>query len=107
MLGAFAAQLTAAVRNAALARDAAAADGARRGERPAHRDPARPCPHDLRTPLGVDQGGREPPPATTSQWTADERAEFLATIEEETDRLTELVGNLLDMSRIQAGGAAV
>ena len=31
-----------------------------------------------------------------------ETAEFLATVEDETDRLTNLVDNLLDMSRIQA-----
>ena len=36
-------------------------------------------------------------------WTAEETAEFLATIEEETDRLTSLVANLLDASRIQTG----
>ena len=38
-------------------------------------------------------------------WTEEETDEFLAAIEEEADRLSELVGNLLDMSRIQDGGA--
>ena len=33
--------------------------------------------------------------------------EFQATIEEETDRLTDLVGNLLDMSRLQASALVV
>ena len=37
------------------------------------------------------------------RWSPEEAAEFLRTINEETDRLTTLVGNLLDMSRIQAG----
>jgi two-component system sensor histidine kinase KdpD len=35
-------------------------------------------------------------------FTPDERAELLATIEDYTDRLSVLVGNLLDMSRISA-----
>ena len=37
------------------------------------------------------------------RWSPEETAEFLAAIEEETDRLTDLVGNLLDASRIQTG----
>jgi two-component system sensor histidine kinase KdpD len=40
---------------------------------------------------------------TEVQWSPTETAEFLHTNDEETDRLTTLVGNLLDMSRIQAG----
>jgi two-component system sensor histidine kinase KdpD len=36
-------------------------------------------------------------------WSPSATAEFLAAIEEETDRLTTLVGNLLDMSRVQTG----
>ena len=58
--------------------------------------------HDLRTPLAsikasissLRQDDIDWPPATTE--------EFKATIESETDRLTALVGNLLDMSRLQA-----
>jgi two-component system, OmpR family, sensor histidine kinase KdpD len=41
------------------------------------------------------------------RWTPQEAAEFLATIEEESDRLNNLVGNLLDMSRIQTGALAM
>src|SRR5262249_15365137 len=36
-------------------------------------------------------------------WSPQEAAQFLETIEDETDRLTSLVENLLDMSRIQVG----
>jgi two-component system sensor histidine kinase KdpD len=39
-------------------------------------------------------------------WTARGGAEFLATIHEETDRLDALVGNLLDMSRLQTGASS-
>lgn len=37
------------------------------------------------------------------EWSPEESGSFLATLEEETDRLTTLVGNLLDMSRLQVG----
>jgi two-component system sensor histidine kinase KdpD len=36
-------------------------------------------------------------------WTTEATREFLETIDEETDRLNSLVGNLLDMSRLQTG----
>jgi two-component system, OmpR family, sensor histidine kinase KdpD len=58
--------------------------------------------HDLRTPLAgikVSVNSLRQPDVT---WTPEETAEFLATVEEETDRLTALVDNLLDMSRINA-----
>ena len=41
--------------------------------------------------------------APTSTWSPEDEAELLATIEESTDRLTALVANLLDMSRISTG----
>ena len=37
------------------------------------------------------------------KWSPQDEAAFLETIEDETDRLTALVSNLLDMSRLQAG----
>ena len=40
-------------------------------------------------------------------WTPEARHEFLVTIDEETDRLNALVGNLLDMSRLQTGALDV
>ena len=45
--------------------------------------------------------------STTSTWTADDEREFLATIDEEADRLNRLVGNLLDMSRLQSGAVQI
>ena len=59
--------------------------------------------HELRTPLGLIKGYVGTllrPDAALDEAT---RAEFLQVIDEETDRLTELVTNLLDMSRIEAG----
>ncbi len=37
------------------------------------------------------------------EWPAEQRAEFLASIEDETDHLTRLVSNLVDLGRIQTG----
>ena len=40
-------------------------------------------------------------------WTPESAQEFLETIDEETDRLNALVGNLLDMSRLQTGALEI
>ena len=59
--------------------------------------------HDLRTPLAAIKASVTSLLQEDVDWTAAERNEFLATIHEETDRLDALVGNLLDMSRLQTG----
>jgi two-component system, OmpR family, sensor histidine kinase KdpD len=63
--------------------------------------------HDLRTPLAsikaMISGLRDP----TVNWTEDQLAEALETVDQETDRLNRLVGNLLDASRLQIGALAV
>ena len=63
--------------------------------------------HDLRTPLAsikaMISGLRDP----AVEWKPDQIDEAHATIEEETDRLNRLVGNLLDASRLQIGALAV
>lgn len=66
--------------------------------------------HELRTPLAAIKGSvssllMEATGADVT-WDAATRREFLLTIDEETDRLTRLVGDLLDMSRIEAGALA-
>jgi two-component system sensor histidine kinase KdpD len=62
--------------------------------------------HDLRSPLASAKA------AVTSlrsdiQWDAADTAELLATADESLDRLSRLVGNLLDMSRLQAGALSL
>jgi two-component system sensor histidine kinase KdpD len=59
--------------------------------------------HDLRTPLASIKASATSLRQTDVHWSEDDTAEFVRTIDEETDRLNALVGNLLDMSRIQAG----
>jgi two-component system, OmpR family, sensor histidine kinase KdpD len=62
--------------------------------------------HDLRTPLAGIKASASSLRQPDIDWSDEDRDEFLRTIEDETDRLTALVVNLLDMSRIQAGAVA-
>ena len=59
--------------------------------------------HDLRTPLASIKASVSSLRQHDIEWSAEDEAAFLETIEDETDRLTALVSNLLDMSRLQAG----
>ncbi|MET9130771.1 sensor histidine kinase KdpD [Streptomyces antibioticus] len=59
--------------------------------------------HDLRTPLAAIKAAVTSLRADDVEWSEEDRAELLAGIEEGTDRLDHLVGNLLDMSRLQTG----
>ena len=59
--------------------------------------------HELKTPLGFIKGYSTTLLRKDTHWDAATQLEFLAIIDEETDRLTELVDNLLDSSRLQSG----
>ncbi|MBV8159426.1 MAG: DUF4118 domain-containing protein, partial [Acidimicrobiia bacterium] len=59
--------------------------------------------HDLRTPLASIKAAVSDLGDRTLDFDEEDRATLIRTIEEQTDRLTRLVTNLLDMSRIQAG----
>ncbi len=63
--------------------------------------------HDLRTPLAAIKASISSLRQPDIDWPDETRDEFLATIESETDRLTNLVANLLDMSRLQASALVV
>jgi len=63
--------------------------------------------HDLRTPLSAIKASVTSLLQQDVDWTPDARSNFLETIDEETDRLNALVGNLLDMSRLQAGALEI
>ncbi len=62
--------------------------------------------HDLRTPLASIKASVSYLMDRTVSLDADERGELLATIDAQSDRLTGLVTNLLDMARIEAGALA-
>jgi two-component system sensor histidine kinase KdpD len=59
--------------------------------------------HDLRTPISAIKASVTSLLQDDIEWSPEARDEFLNTIDEETDRLNGLIGNLLDMSRIQSG----
>ena len=106
LLSAFTAQLGAALTRRRLQESAAEA------ARLARADELRAAllaavSHDLRTPLASIKACVTSLLADDVDWPADAILEFCRTIDEETDRLTTLVANLLDMSRLQAGALSL
>ncbi|MFD3582901.1 ATP-binding protein [Streptomyces sp. NPDC058683] len=59
--------------------------------------------HDLRTPLAGIKAAVSSLRSDDVAWSEEDQAELLEGIEEGADRLDHLVGNLLDMSRLQTG----
>lgn len=59
--------------------------------------------HELRTPLATIKASVTSLRDESFSWDSAARADLLAAIEEETDNLNQLIGNLLNMSRIEAG----
>ncbi|WP_238019669.1 DUF4118 domain-containing protein [Dactylosporangium sp. AC04546] len=63
--------------------------------------------HDLRTPLASAKAAVGSLRSHDVEFSAEDTDELLATAEESLDKLTRLVENLLDMSRLQAGALAL
>jgi two-component system sensor histidine kinase KdpD len=61
--------------------------------------------HDLRSPLTAIRAASEGLESPALDLTPEDRAELLETIRVEVKRLDHLVGNLLDLSRLEAGAA--
>ncbi|MEV0114097.1 sensor histidine kinase KdpD [Streptomyces sp. NPDC050844] len=59
--------------------------------------------HDLRTPLAGIKAAVTSLRSDDVSWSEEDQAELLEGIEDGADRLDHLVGNLLDMSRLQTG----
>lgn len=59
--------------------------------------------HDLRTPLAAAKASVTSLHSSDVDWPAADQDELLATADEALDRLTRLVDNLLDLSRLEAG----
>ncbi|WP_371626337.1 sensor histidine kinase KdpD [Streptomyces sp. NBC_01116] len=59
--------------------------------------------HDLRTPLASIKAAVSSLRSDDVAWSEEDEAELLEGIEDGADRLDHLVGNLLDMSRLQTG----
>ncbi|MEN8172926.1 MAG: ATP-binding protein, partial [Chloroflexota bacterium] len=63
--------------------------------------------HELRTPLASIKGYATTLLAEDVEWDLDSQHEFLSIISDEADRLSNLVNELLDLSRIEAGNLTV
>jgi two-component system sensor histidine kinase KdpD len=59
--------------------------------------------HDLRTPLATIKAAASSLRSGEVSWESPARSDLLAAIDDESDHLNMLVGNLLDMSRIESG----
>ncbi len=59
--------------------------------------------HELRSPLGFIKGYTTTLLRSDTQWDQNTQLEFLRIIDEETDHMQELIENLLDSARLQAG----
>ena len=59
--------------------------------------------HELRTPLGFIKGYTTTLLRSDTNWDAETQQEFLRIIDQEADRLQELIENLLDSARLQSG----
>ena len=60
--------------------------------------------HELRTPLTSIKGFATTLLRSDVSWSEEEQRDFLQSIDQETERLIRLISDLLDMSRIEAGG---
>jgi len=63
--------------------------------------------HELRTPLAAITGAASALADTGGALPADARSAMLETIQSEAERMERLVNNLLDMTRLEAGGLAL
>jgi two-component system sensor histidine kinase KdpD len=106
VLAAFGAQAAVALRQRRLARAVAEAEPLAEVDRTRTALLAA-VSHDLRSPLASAKASVSALRSDGVPWSEPERAELLATADESLDRLTRLVENLLDLSRLQAGALAV
>ena len=106
MLDAFAKELAASVEHSELEAEAATAEGLA-AVNELRASILSSVSHDLRTPLAAIKASATSLLQEDVDWTEEAERELLTTIDEETDRLNRLVGSLLDMSRLQAGGLEV
>jgi two-component system sensor histidine kinase KdpD len=102
LLAGYTAQAVAALDRARLRTQAAQAEALAEGDR-MRTALLRAVSHDLRTPLASIKASVSSLRQTDVRWSPEDEAELLANIEQNADRLDALVGNLLDMGRIQAG----
>ncbi len=102
VLGGFAAHVAVAYRHRELAEAARAAEPLAESDRQ-RTALLNAVSHDLRTPIAAAKAAVSGLRGGEVAWNEAERRELLSTAEQALDRLTDLVTNLLDLSRLQAG----
>ncbi|GAA0577232.1 sensor histidine kinase KdpD [Kribbella sandramycini] len=102
LVGAFAAHAAALVDRARLSEAAAEAKPLAEADK-LRTALLRAVGHDLRSPLASAKASVTSLRSADVEWSAEERAELLENADESLDRLSRLVDNLLDLSRLQAG----
>ncbi|MEY9967843.1 two-component system sensor histidine kinase KdpD [Streptacidiphilus sp. MAP12-16] len=106
VLAAFAAHVAVALDRARLAEAAAEVEPVKAADRMRTALLAA-VSHDLRTPLAVALASVSSLRSQDVQFSPEDQAELLLTAEESLGKLTRLVDNLLDMSRLQAGALSL
>lgn len=106
MLGAFAAQAVVARERERLAASAAHAEQVEEIDR-VRTALLNAVSHDLRGPLAAATAAVSSLRSTEVEWTDRDREELLDTAEQSLELLADLIANLLDMSRLQAGALPV
>jgi two-component system sensor histidine kinase KdpD len=106
VLGAFAAYAGVALEQQRLAAEAEAARPIAAADR-MRTALLRAVSHDLRTPLAAATAAVTSLRSADVDWGDEDRDELLATADESLQTLAHLVGNLLDMSRLEAGVLSV
>jgi signal transduction histidine kinase len=91
----------------AMAADLAARDAALRTSGALRRQMIADVSHELKTPLTSMRGYLETLRMPEVQLAADQRTRYVETIERETHRLERIVEDLLDLARLESGGAGV
>jgi two-component system sensor histidine kinase KdpD len=102
LIDGFAAQAAAALDRERLRRQAAASEALAEANR-IRTALLAAVGHDLRTPLASVKAGVSALRQTDVTLSDEDRQALLATVEEGADRLDSLIGNLLDLSRLQTG----
>jgi two-component system sensor histidine kinase KdpD len=106
LLAAFANEVAVAFQQRQLAEQARAADELAQADR-ARTALLNAVSHDLRTPLASAKAAVSSLRSADIAWSADDEQELLSDADSALDRLTALVTNLLDLSRLQAGVLSV
>jgi two-component system sensor histidine kinase KdpD len=105
-LDAFASQVAAAIERAELAREAERRQAEVEAEQ-LRNALLSSVSHDLRTPLAVITGSASTLLGSSRDVSAVEQKSLLQNIYDEAERLNRLIGNLLDMTRLESGAVVV